>query len=451
LTTPGSVWVASLELDGDGRLAGPDGPEPTDQEQARVLVRLHSTPLGFVAVPVQPAETLTLRVRATAESALANAVRRHQELDALSGEPTGEASWTASVACPRRFPARGGAGISIVICTRDRTQSLEECLRAVRQVDYQPLEILVVDNAPGGDETRELVTGLAWSDPRIRYTVEPRPGLSVARNHGLAQARYDLVAFTDDDAIVDPGWPAALAAGFASDPAAVCVTGFVPAGGLDTWSERYFDARYAWGEIAEPRQYDLLHHRLPVRLYPFCAGVFGTGANFAVSRDAVTSLGGFDTLLGVGAPGLGGEDLDMFLRLILAGGRICYQPSALVWHRHRSDPDALGDQIYAYGHGLGAYLAKHSRNRQLRAALVRHGPVQLAVTIGRIRKASRSSSQLRSTSARLGITEARGVVAGALRYRRAAHQQSRLAAHSPPDGNQLSPVVAPQHENSLHT
>jgi GT2 family glycosyltransferase len=448
LTSPGSVWVASLELDGDGGLAGPDGPAPADQGRARVLVRLHGAPLGFVNVPVKPTATLALRIRATAERTLADAVRRHRELDARAAEMTGGAGWTARVACPRQFAARGDAGMSIVICTRDRTKGLRECLRAVRDVSYYPLEILVVDNAPSGDETRELVAALAAQDSRIRYTCEPRPGLSAARNHGLAQARYDLVAFTDDDAIVDAGWPTALAAGFASDPAAVCVTGFVPAGGLDTWSERYFDARYSWGEIAVPRRYDLVNHRLPVPFYPFCAGIFGTGANFAVRRAHVTSLGGFDTLLGVGAPGLGGEDLDMFLRLILAGGRICYLPSAFVWHRHRSDPDALGDQIYSYGHGLGAYLAKHSRNRELRVALVRHGLAQIGVIIGRMRKASRSS-QLWSGSAGLGITETRGVIAGALKYRRAARRASRLATDSPPDGNCVPSAAARPHENSL--
>lgn len=447
MTSPGPVWVAFLELDGADAVAGLNGSTLPGQGQARVLVHLHGAPLGFITVPVAPADSLTARVRATAEISLADAIRRHRQLDAHSIQAGNETSWTGTVACPSRFPVRGETGISIVICTRDRTMSLRDCLRSVRAVNYQPLEILVVDNAPSGTDTRTLVEELASQDRRIRYTSEPRPGLSAARNHGLVQARYDLVAFTDDDALVDPGWPAALVAGFASDPAAVCVTGFVPAGALDTWSERYFDARYSWGEIAEPRRYDLLAHRPTVRFYPFCAGVFGTGANFAVRRGSVTRLGGFDTLLGAGAPGLGGEDLDMFLRLILAGGRICYLPSAFVWHRHRSDPGALGDQIYAYGHGLGAYLAKHSQNRQLRAALVRHGPAHIAETIRRMRQAARSS-QPWSRSAGLGSTEIRGVIAGVLRYWRAARRASRRKTEMP-DSRFLSSVAARQQENSL--
>lgn len=445
MTSPGSVWVAALELDGDREPVVLNGSAPSHQGEARVLIRLHGAPLGFVAVPVVPADTLMLRARAAAESTFADAVRRHKELDARSADVGDDGRWVATVACPRQFPVQGLAGMSIVICTRDRTENLRECLRAVREVSYHPLEILVVDNAPTGTQTRELVEAHTREDPRIRYTCEPRPGLSMARNHGLMQARYELVAFTDDDAIVDPGWPTALAAGFASDPAAVCVTGFVPAGALDTWSERYFDARYSWSKIAEPLRYDLLNHRLPVRFYPFCAGVFGTGANFAVRRDQVTSLGGFDTLLGAGAAGLGGEDLDMFLRLILAGGRICHLPSALVWHRHRSDPDALGDQIYSYGHGLGAYLAKHASNRQLRAALARYGLAQIGVMLGRMLQASRSSQRW-SHSAGLGITEMRGVIAGALSYWRAA-RKARRSSEVPLDN--AASVTAQHHETSL--
>ena len=185
-----------------------------------------------------------------------------------------------------------------------------------------------MDNAPHGDATRDAVTALAHDDPRIRYTCEPHAGLSRARNHGMARARYDIVAFTDDDTMVDSGWPSAIAAGFAADTDAVCVTGLVATSALDTGAERYFDSRYSWGEAFEPRRYDLAIHRHPSRLYPFRAAIFGTGANFAVRRSALDRLGGFDPLLGAGSPGRGGEDLDMFLRVIwpAAASATCRQP-----------------------------------------------------------------------------------------------------------------------------
>ena len=136
------------------------------------------------------------------------------------------------------------------------------------------------------------------------------------------------------------------------------MTGLVASGSLNTSSERYFDSRYSWGEAFDPRRYDLVAHRYPSALYPYSAG---SSAPAPTSRSAgarYTDLGGFDPILGAGGPGRGGEDLDMFLQVLLSGGRICYLPSSLVWHQHRSDIDALGEQIYSYGYGLGAYLPR---------------------------------------------------------------------------------------------
>ena len=423
MTDHGAVWVGFFDMDDTRPVVGVSDFECADYLQARVLVRMHGAPLGHVSVTPLPLETLTARVRTAAETTLADALRRHARRDESAGELDISCGWAAQVACPCYFPSHSNAGISIIVCTRDRTEGLQECLRALQQVIYDPIEIIVVDNAPKGNTTREAVMALAQDDPRIRYTCESRPGLSRARNHGMAQARFDIVAFTDDDTMVDPGWPSAVAAGFAADPETVCVTGLVTSSALDTGSQRYFDARVQWGEVFEPRRYDLTKHRHPSGLYPFKAGIFGTGANFAIRRSAVTGLGGFDPLLGVGSPGRGGEDLDMFLRLILAGNRICYLPSAMVWHRHRVDVEALSEQIYSYGHGLGAYLAKHLPNRELRHALVRHGLRQATVLARRMRRASRVS-HLRAGGRRLALTETRGVMAGAIRYRLTARKVS---------------------------
>jgi GT2 family glycosyltransferase len=232
------------------------------------------------------------------------------------------------------------------------------------------------------------------------------------------------VAYTDDDVLVGPAWPSAIAGAFSADPCAACVTGPVVARRLDTGAQRYLEARVPWGEDFEPRRYDRYLHRQPSRLYPFTAGMFGTGANFAVRTGAMELVGGFDELLGAGGPGRGGEDLDMFLRLILAGQRICYAPCALVWHEHYAEVGALDAQMYSYGHGLGAYLAKHLSAPGLRSALARHGVRHLGVLARRMRGAT-AVSGLASGGTRLALSEARGVVVGAWRYWRAAHQAAR--------------------------
>lgn len=434
MTGTRGIWVGILDLDGGGEVAAVDGPIGPGHDRARVLVRLHGAPLGFVLTATAPVESLGARARAEAEARLTDAVRRHAELDGSPLADAGPEAWTARTGCPRRFPAAPGTGITLTVCTRDRTESLRGCLEAMRRVRHHPVEILVVDNAPTRDGTRELVTDLARTDARIRYTCEPRPGLSSARNHAFEHAGYDLVAFTDDDTFVDPGWPAALVAAFAADPDVVCVTGPVASCSLDTAAERYFDSRYLDEWTFEPCRFDLADHRRAVSLYPYNPGNFGTGANSAVRRSGIAGLPAFqpplfDPLLGAGAPARGGEDLDTFLRLVLAGGRIGYVPAALVWHRYGGDHQALAREVYCYGQGLGAYLAKHAGRRDLRAGLLRHGAAITGRLVHRTNQTSRDNPP-GTGGHKLATLETTGIVVGALRYWYAAH--GRRHGYRPP-------------------
>src|SRR5690348_12347934 len=87
---------------------------------------------------------------------------------------------------------------SVVICTRDRPRYLERCLNALGALDYPCFEIVVVDNAPSDGRTRDLA-----QRRQARYVVEPTPGLSRARNRGALESTGEIVAYLDDDAIVD--------------------------------------------------------------------------------------------------------------------------------------------------------------------------------------------------------------------------------------------------------
>ncbi len=409
------IWIGMAELSNDQCVIEMADPPRPHHKMARILIRMHGAPIGYVSLPLQPAATLAARVKETAESSMTEAFGHHLGLD---GAMT--SAWEARVGCPKRFlPAADAAGISIVVCTRERPELLQECLQALLLVDYAPLEIIVVDNAPTADLTKKIVSELANSDPRVRYTCEPLPGLSRARNHGLTVARFDLVAFTDDDVIVDPGWPTALAAGFAADPEAACITGLVASRRMDTGAEFYFDSRYQWGESFQPRRYDLGKHRDSSAIYPFTAGIFGTGANFAVRRAEVEKLGGFDPVLGAGSPCRGGEDHDIFVRVILSGSRLCYIPAALVWHRHRIDESGLAEQVYDYGYGLGAYLAKRIVRREVTIVTIVHGLSRFVFLAGRMRSATKAS-QFKGRGLRLAVQETWGILAGALRYIRIA-------------------------------
>jgi glycosyltransferase involved in cell wall biosynthesis len=259
--------------------------------------------------------------------------------------------------------------VSVVLCTRDRPEQLADALDSLLALDYPEFEVVVVDNAARTDATKLVVDGVG--DDRVRRVAEPVPGLSTARNSGLRAARHDVVAYTDDDVVVDPHWLLGIARGFAVGSQVACVSGLVPSGELRTAAQAYFDQRVSWSDSLRPRVFHISEPPVDQPLFPFQPGRFGTGANFAVRRGRILELGGFDEALGAGTAAQGGEDLDLFFRVLAAGDTLVTEPSAIVWHRHRSDNDALLSQARGYGLGLGAWLTKVSMDRTHRKLAAR--------------------------------------------------------------------------------
>jgi len=308
--------------------------------------------------------------------------------------------------------------VTVVVCTRDRPQSLVRCLDAVAAVHYDAFEVIVVDNAPTTRETLEVVRERSGTGSRVRYVREPRPGLSCARNRGLAEARGELVAFTDDDVIVDPRWLDGVVRGFGRSPSVACVTGLVPSARLENAEQRYFDQRVSWAVSCAPRRYDRHTGTRESPLYPYAAGLFGTGANFAFRTAVLRDLGGFDEALGAGAPAGGGEDLDVFVRTILAGHELAYEPAAIVWHEHRIELGQLRRQLFNYGVGLAAFATKYLSDRRTAADVLVRLPRGLRHLRGIARRAGRPAGLPRSvlTAELLGL--AWGPVAYCLGRRR---------------------------------
>lgn len=323
----GATWIGEIEqsrlTDSWVRLV-----EGEHFSQARLLVWNDDRPRGSVEVPIEDGFVDLAAVR-----------RALRELpDPIPFTATG----------PR--PA-----ISIVICTRDRPEHLQTVLRSLHGLVYPEFEILIVDNNPASGLTPPVVA--PHSDLPIRVVDAVGPGLSVARNVGIREARHDIVAFTDDDVVLDRRWLTNIANGFARDERVACVCGMVPTSELLTPAQSYFDRRVGWAQRWLPAVYDLKTH-VGSGLFPLEVSEFGTGANFAVRRDVVATLGGFDEALGAGAPAGSGEDVDMFLRIMLSGHLLVREPAAVVWHSHRRTVDELRHQMHNYGVGLSGWIFK---------------------------------------------------------------------------------------------
>jgi glycosyltransferase involved in cell wall biosynthesis len=368
-------------------------------QRAQVLIRAAGTPLGFLQVDA-PGGRLEL------DQAIELARR---SFGAAAAQATSDSSWIG----------RGGKTVSAVLCTHNRADGARLTLESLLELRYQQLEIIVVDNAPQDESTRAIVELLAQRDKRVRYVREDRKGLSCARNRGLREARGEIVAFTDDDVRVDPLWVDGLMRGFARQPAVSCVTGLVASASLERRAEQYFDRRVWWSSSCEPRAFTAERGAGDSPLHPYSAGIFGTGANFAASASVLKSLGGFDECLGAGSPTQGGEDLDIFVRLLTAGHGLSYEPSALVWHEHRVDDSSLRRQMYAYGLGLTAYLTKYLLGQRSRGALMRRVPSGVRHAMTLLRRSRKAADQ--ASLAQTGMTgaELRGMLAGPLAYVRA--------------------------------
>lgn len=254
--------------------------------------------------------------------------------------------------------------ISVIICTRDRTDQLKHCLRALLTLDYPDYEIIVVDNAPRSDETAEYVAHLP-----IRYVREERPGLDWARNCGIAEARCDIVTFTDDDARPDRYWLHAIAQAF-DEPEVMAVTGLVAPAEMETQAQVRFELVYG-GMGRGFRRRTVRRDTLTDRKLLW-ASDFGVGANMAYRRCVFADIGPFDVALDVGTTSGGGGDNEMFHRLVARGHTLVYEPAALVWHNHRRDNASLRRLVYNNGRSFGAYLLTCARNRTMsRRAILR--------------------------------------------------------------------------------
>src|SRR5438105_1416080 len=98
---------------------------------------------------------------------------------------------------------------TVVVATRNRGPMIQEALSSILALREPGLEILVIDQSTN-DSTRRAIADISGCDPRLRVHSTRTEGLARARNLGIQLAVGDVVAFTDDDCVVDPGWLRAI-------------------------------------------------------------------------------------------------------------------------------------------------------------------------------------------------------------------------------------------------
>lgn len=240
--------------------------------------------------------------------------------------------------------------ITLVVCTREREQSLERCLssiwRAAPGQPHRPIDLIVVDNSQGRTAAPVVSSMRAHPTLRVRFLHEPAKGLSRARNAALKEASTPIIAFTDDDCCLHQGYFTGLAEAFSQISGPAVIGGRVDLGDPH-------DLAYTIRPGTRPETF----HK---RLVP---GGFVIGCNFAFNRPALDSIGMFDPRFGAGGILRSAEDTDYVVRAVGAGVPVIYSPAFAVSHHHgRSSPEALSSVHADYNFGNGALYAKHMRS-----------------------------------------------------------------------------------------
>ncbi|HKT86545.1 MAG TPA: glycosyltransferase [Novosphingobium sp.] len=307
------------------------------------------------------------------------------------------------------LPPRGAMpSLTVAICTKDRAARLARLLASLAEArahsPFAETEILVIDNAPSDDSTREVVT--RFED--VRHVVEAKAGLNFARNAALANAGGALLAFLDDDVVIDRDWFHGLAEAWAGAPEAGGFTGLVLPYRLDTAAQILFERHGGFGRGFARREWHATSFNYS--RHPAGAGMVGAGCNMAFDVELLRSIGGFDEALDTGAPLPGGGDLDIFYRVIRTGRAVIYEPRYAVYHEHRETIAQLRHQYWTWGLGMMAFLVKVMRTdpeiRPRQKSMLRWW------LIAELRRIGKEAARLRLRELRFATAEFAGGIQG---------------------------------------
>jgi GT2 family glycosyltransferase len=407
MTVPGPIRVAVVDI------ADPISDLDCTRDAAPpyagawILVRRAGRPLGSVELPLDGTRIV--------------AAELERELRSRFGE-----TWSREPAVTTPALARA----SVVIPTAlSRPDLLRRCVQSLLALDHPDFEVIVVDNRAADAPPVEIAG--------VRVVREPRPGISAARNRGLAAATGDIIAFTDDDVEVDRRWLRALCERFARQPDLAAVTGLVVPRELETPAQIWFEQSGSGLD----RQYSALtferagRFRVKRRALDdgseqvhslYAMGELGLGSNMAFRTKVLRAAGGFDRALGTGTATRGGEDLAILVELLTAGQRLAYEPCAIVHHTHRATVEELERQMYGYGTGFTAMLTAIALRDP------RHFAGLAAVVPAWVRSLRDPASAKRVNREEdyprdLGRRELRGMIAGPFTYLQARRAQRRWA------------------------
>ncbi len=257
---------------------------------------------------------------------------------------------------------------SIVVCTVDRLQDLEHCLESLRPFSAAGAEIIVVNNGPHGAPIAEIA-----QRHQASVVTESRRGVSRARNAGVRAAKGSVVAFLDDDSTADNAWLPRLLGPF-RNPEVWAVVGSIGAQTVTDPVSQAFDKLH---RAQFPESHITFGGKAKDDFFPMREALVGN-ANMAIRREVFDRCGYFDTCFGRGTRIGSGEEPDLLLRILLAGGKVAVEPAAQIFHRHSTEWRSVRRWAFTSGCAHTAMLTKYFlRERSLRGGIIRYARSRL--------------------------------------------------------------------------
>jgi hypothetical protein len=245
--------------------------------------------------------------------------------------------------------------ISVVVATYNGGKNLMMVLTSLAASQIPPgysWEVIIVDNN-STDQTRAIAESfIARGHQNVRYLFEPRRGKSFALNTGIRESKGRIIAFTDDDCIVDVKWIRSILQEYSSDPSLVAIGGRV----------ELYDPK------DKPSTIRISNQRNLISLTPFEPWFSPIiGCNMALKREVFDAVGYFDEDLGPGSKyGLVAEDIDLLYQIYKNRLKVVYVPELLVYHNHGRRTDGNWSSVNRdYVRGRGAFYCKYALRRDV--------------------------------------------------------------------------------------
>ncbi|MEF3273693.1 MAG: glycosyltransferase [Chloroflexus sp.] len=237
------------------------------------------------------------------------------------------------------------SAVDVVISTYRRGTAIDATIRSLRQSSYPHFTLWVLDQSED-DSTEQCVLPHAAEDQRIRYLRQPVRGISATRNTGAALGSAPYILFTNDDCVLDPNWINGLVEELADERVWLAFGAVYPGSPSPNGYNLVLGTRDGARQVFRHNRFNL---------------AFGHGHNMGVRRAIFEHLGGFDELIGAGAPLGAWEERDLGYRVLKAGGWIVFTPRAIAYHHHWQNWHSARRSFRAYGIGVGAVAAKYLR------------------------------------------------------------------------------------------